>query len=158
MAKRKEHSPEEYVMMVAMRLEVVANRYVFTPMRMSFASVKILGYLACAGPATPTGILESVGGTKSNVSQRLDKLEKEGFVSRRSETEGDRRKVLIRVTPRGLASLKEVKKRLAKARRAMNACFSKDEIEANAAFCEKMIAILKSPEEDLERIFGKKSN
>ncbi|NTU67207.1 MAG: ArsR family transcriptional regulator [Candidatus Moranbacteria bacterium] len=136
-------SPEEYILVAAMKLEVTANRHVFHSMRLSFMSVKIMGYLSHAKAATPTDIMNSVGGTKSNVSQRLNYLEKEGYISRKFDKfSGDKRKVVIKITKQGEEVLNEVTKRLDKMRRSLRAHFSKEEIEANARFCSKMISIL----------------
>jgi len=152
--KKCDLSPEEYILVTAMKLEVIANRYIFHSMRLSFMSVKIMGYLSHMKAATPTDIMNSVGGTKSNISQRLNYLEKRGYISRKSDKfSGDKRKVSIRITKNGEDAFSEVTKSHDKMRRSIRAHFSEKEIEANAHFCAKMISILNLPDSELKKLF-----
>ena len=147
-------SPEEYILATATRLEVVANKYVFHPMNISFMSVKILGYLSCSKKATPTDILNSVGGTRSNISQRLNYLEKEGYIIRTfAKFSDDKRKVVIKITNKGNNILEEVSQRLSRAQKALKSRFTKKELEDNEAFCKKMMINLDSKNPKLEEVF-----
>lgn len=149
-------SPEEFIIATATRLEVIANRFVFHPMNLSSATVKIMGYLCCAKKATPTDILNSVGGTRSNISQRLNFLEKEGYIVRTfAKFSSDKRKIVVKITERGKRTLQEVSKRLEKAQKALKDNFTKKELEGNEAFCRKMMDILSASDEELKKVFYK---
>lgn len=151
-----ELSPEEYILITAMKFEVIINKYIFHSMRLSFMSVKIMGYLSHVKAATPTDIMNSVGGTKSNISQRLSYLEKRGYVTRKSDRfSDDKRKVSIKITKSGEDAFLKVTKSLDKMRQSLRTHFSEKEIGANAKFCAKMISILKLPDSELKKLFGK---
>ncbi|MFA6389140.1 MAG: MarR family transcriptional regulator [Patescibacteria group bacterium] len=104
----KDKSIAKLVVFTATRLEQFANTYVLKPMGLTTTAIKIMGILYYRGPLTPTDILKLIGGTKSNVTQRLNFLEKSGFIKRqapRKKTADDKRKKMIELTGGGKRKL-----------------------------------------------------
>lgn len=97
------------LIMIATRLEANANRYYFEPMGLTTTYCKIICMLASKEGMTPTEILRMTGGTKSNISQRLDVLEKQGYAKRSTPDTGDKRNVRIELTEKGRNKFEEVK-------------------------------------------------
>lgn len=93
-------------MFTASRLEVIANRHLFGPLKMTISSMKILRLLEKMDQLTPKEIMENIGGTKSNISQRLDLLEKRGYITKDNKKSDDKRKVYVRLTVTGKKSSK----------------------------------------------------
>jgi DNA-binding MarR family transcriptional regulator len=77
------------------RLEVLA------PLRLSLAKVGVLHHLAAAGEPVPLSALAEVQKcVRSNITQLVDRLEKDGLVRRRGDPE-DRRSVRAALTAAG---------------------------------------------------------
>ena len=131
------------IMSTAAKLERIANVHIFSHIGLSSASIKIMCILDRMKITTPSGILEFLGGTRSNVSQRLDFLEKKGYVLRKHDsTSPDKRKVNIQLTTTGKKKLAEAEKWLKKANLYLEKYFTKKELEAHFAFFEKLNEIL----------------
>jgi DNA-binding MarR family transcriptional regulator len=91
----------QQLIMTATRLESHVNRHYFEPMGLTTTYCKIICILAEEDGLTPTEILHQIGGTKSNISQRLDVLENKGYAKRLTLKNGDKRNVRIELTPQG---------------------------------------------------------
>jgi DNA-binding MarR family transcriptional regulator len=142
------------IVCLAARLENIADRYVFGPMGMSAASFKILGVLSHADRMTPGEILRFTGGSKSNVSQRLRFLEKEGLIRRLSDSGAkDRRHVAVSLTPAGRKKVASVARQFAKAHLKLEEHFTKKEIQAHLAFFRKLGNVLEAEEKNLASYF-----
>jgi len=128
----------EPIIFTASRLEVIANRHLFMPIEMNISSVKIMGLLCRRKIMTPKQIMELAGGTKSNISQRLDSLEKRGYVEMRKNTGKDKRKVLVKLSPLGRKKLMEVQKKLKKVKLELESNFTREEIQKHFAFFDKL--------------------
>lgn len=143
------------IIYIASRLEAVANRYVFAPQGLSSASVKIMGLLCCQQALTPSEILEKIGGTKSNISQRLNFLEKEGLIERTyAQYANDKRRVAIALTKKGNIILQEMRKRLKAAQISLESNFSQKELTEHRKFLEKINGILDMEEKELANVFN----
>lgn len=143
------------IVYTATRLEAVANRFVFGPMGTTAASMKILGLLLAHGSLTPRRIVELGGGTKSNVSQRLNHLEKKKYIARAQDAYAtDRRKVQVRLTQAGKNQVAEVRKRMKKAQICLAKCFNEKEIIQHVKFLEKINFIIDKEERNLDTIFN----
>jgi DNA-binding MarR family transcriptional regulator len=146
------------IVCTAARLERIADTYVFGPMGISPASVRILKILAFGKDLTPGQILASVGGTKSNVSQRLRFLEKEGLVRRiPAGRSGDRRRVGVTLTAAGRKKLEAVRKRFSKANLKLEGYFTKAEVRTHLAFFRKLNELLDAEEKNLGQYFPKQN-
>ena len=127
----------------ASRIERSSDRLVFEPLGLSFTAFKILKYLSCIGPASPVAMLEFLGGTKSNLSQRFQNLERKGLVKKLSSPVGkDRRYVAFGLTPAGKRKLRTIETRAETESLRLLEYFSKSEIEAHHAFFKKLLSLL----------------
>ncbi len=140
----------ESIIHAAMRLENIANKHIFSHLGMTSASIKIMFVLKkCPAYNTPTKILEAIGGTRSNISQRLDFLEKKGFITRKhQELDSDKRKVNIMLTSQGKAKLMEAEKWLEKANMYLEKYFTQEELASHFAFFQKLNEALDAEEEN----------
>lgn len=149
------HAITHPIVYTAARLEAIANRFVFGPMGATAASMKILGLLRQNGALTARRIVELGGGTKSNVSQRLDYLEKKKYIARVQDVfAADKRKVLVKLTRTGKEQLVEVRKRMKKAQICLAKCFTEKEIRQHVKFFEKINRIIDKEEKNLGKIFN----
>lgn len=151
-------SVAKLIIFTAARLEQFANVYVFKPMGLTTTAVKIMGLLHFHGPLTPTDILKLIGGTKSNVTQRLNFLEKSGLVDRAApkKTSSDRRKKMIKLTAGGIKKLVLASELINKKSLDLEKCFNKKE---NGQFYEFLIRtnlLVNSVEEEYLKISPKK--
>ncbi len=100
------HSNQGLVIQIiatAHRLERLAERHFFAHFKLSGPNGKILMILGKRAPLTPSQLVECVGGTKSNVTQRLNVLERQGLVKRSSpKGQKDKRLVTVDLTPLGV--------------------------------------------------------
>lgn len=123
-------------------------------MGLSSTSVKILGMLSHHKSLTPSQIIEMNNSTKSNISQRLSFLEKEGLITRDYATDKkDKRKVKVLLTDLGEKKLKEMHKVMTKAKISVEKKLSKGEIAQHEAFMQKLNDIMDSSESELEKLF-----
>lgn len=140
------------------RLEAIADRYIFSPMGTTAASMKILRLVKEQGPLTSQRIGELGGGTKSNVSQRLDYLEKKGYILREQDNfPGDKRKVLVKITEKGLKQIEEIQKRMRRAQICLSRHFTEEEIAGHSKFFVKVNQIIDKEQKNLDKIFNLKS-
>jgi DNA-binding MarR family transcriptional regulator len=80
-----------------------------------------------------------LGGTKSNITQRLNYLEKKGFVTRSQEGgKADKRKVSIFITSAGQQAIKEASYLIRDKSQALHNVFSEEEINAHLKFMKKL--------------------
>lgn len=88
--------------MTAARIQAYANRLYFEPIGLTTPCAIILHLLKHHGLMTPTEILKYMGGTKSNISQRLRTLERDGLITRKENNTDDKRQITILLTELGL--------------------------------------------------------
>lgn len=148
-------SPIDPIVCLAHRFESIANKYVFKPMGVSAISMKILILLKNHGLLTPSDLIEMTSSTKSNMSQRLNFLEKEKYVTRAyASDEKDKRKIIIQLTPAGRRMISDLEKRVQKAQISFEKKFTKKEIAQHKAFVKKLTDIVDSSESEFEKIFN----
>jgi DNA-binding MarR family transcriptional regulator len=145
------HSIIEPIIFTASRLEAIADHCIFRPIGINISSVKIMGLLCHKKTMTPKEILELAGGTKSNISQRLNFLEKKGYIETHKNTFDDKRKLSIQLTQAGKAKLQEMKKHLKKVKLELESNFTKKEIEQHFAFFNKLNKIVGSQKTDFSK-------
>jgi DNA-binding MarR family transcriptional regulator len=141
----------EPIIYTASKLEAISNRYLFRPIGMNVSSVKLLGLLCKRKIMAPKEIMELIGGTKSNISQRLDFLEKKGYIKTHKNTSSDKRKLSVKLTPSGKRKLGELKKHLEKVKLELESNFNKHEIAQHFAFFNKLNNIINSKEKDFPK-------
>lgn len=143
----------ESIICLAHRFESIANKYVFQPMNFSPVSMKILKALSLQPGLSPKDLLEITSSTKSNISQRLDHLEKKGFIKRGSAPRKDRRKITLDLTSSGRKKLQEIEKRFERAHISFAENLESKELEEHRRFFKKLNLILDSSEDQLEKLF-----
>jgi len=94
----------------AMRLEKIADNYIFQPMHLSTASFRILMMLRQLGPQSPSDIMEALGGTKYNITQRLNHLAKKKMITLKHGEEKDKRRSSAAITASGRAQVNQALK------------------------------------------------
>lgn len=147
-------SPVEPIIHLAHRFESIANKYVFQPMGLSPISMKILKLLKNKKSMTASELVEITNATKSNISQRLNFLEKENYIARTYASDAtDKRKITINLTPSGKKRIEDLEKRFKKAQISFEKKFTEKEIAQHREFIQKLNAILDSGENELEKIF-----
>ncbi len=95
------------VFMLDLRHEMSRNRY----SSLTMPQFRVLSQLRWGGPANNKCIAENLGVTVANSSRMIDLLVKKKLVVR-AQSVKDKREVLVRLTPRGLAHFQEVQERL----------------------------------------------
>lgn len=141
----------EPILFTACRLETIANRYLFGPKKMTVSTVKILRLLEKRGSLNSKDILEKIGGTKSNISQRLAFLEKKGYIKTRRNVSTDKRKLFVKLTPLGKEKFEELKKHLRKVKLELESNFSKEEIQKHFDFFNKLNKFVDLKEKSFSR-------
>jgi DNA-binding MarR family transcriptional regulator len=154
MLKKDLSRPMEPIFCLAHRMETIVDKYVFKPMGISPISVKILKALSLHFPLSPGDLIEITNSTKSNISQRLNILEKEGSVRRNyASDKNDKRKVQLQLTVFGRKKIAIIEKRFEKAHISFARKFSAKELEQHRLFMQKINTILDKEEDGLEKLF-----
>jgi DNA-binding MarR family transcriptional regulator len=115
---------------VSDRIQRIANQLqgrdatALVPLNLGPPSYAVLAALRRSGEPyqlTPTELRHAVGRTSGAMTNRIDRLEKVRLVKRHRPARGDRRSILIRLTPAGLAMIDEATPlRFAAAERALS--------------------------------------
>jgi DNA-binding MarR family transcriptional regulator len=87
-----------------------SNEEVAAQVGLSFSDVTLLGALRRLGPpyqSTPTQLSRTFWITLPGMTKRLTRLESLGLLKRKTDS-ADKRSVLLRLTPKGLATLREL--------------------------------------------------
>lgn len=124
--------------MTAMRLEALMERYLFKPSGLSAASFKILAFVKNNKNCSPSEMLDYLGGTKSNITQRLNFLERSSFICSSKSKEGDKRKILVCLSSAGETKLTEVMNKFRKNSIHFEKFFTKEEISNHLSFMVKL--------------------
>jgi DNA-binding MarR family transcriptional regulator len=146
--------PIESVVCLARRMENIADKYVFKPMGISSINMKILKALKWHVSLSPSDLIEITNSTKSNISQRLNFLEKEGSIRRNyASDKNDKRKVQLQLTTLGRKKLAVIEKRFEKAHISFSKRFSVEELAQHKLFMQKINTILDKEEDELKKLF-----
>lgn len=144
----------EPIILLSRRLEALADKHVYRPMGLSETSIKMLGLLKNKGLLTPSDFMETIGATKSNISQRLSFLEKRNYVSKvYARDHNDKRKVFVKLTSAGKKKVVGLEARVKLAKTVFENKFSKKEISDYEAFIKKLNTILDDEGGVLGKIF-----
>lgn len=144
MQNMKNKNVAERIVIVSYLLESIANKKVLEPLGLSMSGYKILHILNGNGPVAISKIIECLGSTKSNVSQRLNYLERSELVKRSSPSDKDRRQVNVILTEEGKKKFLEVRCLLEKESVKLEELFSEKEINDVLEFLNKIFEILTS--------------
>ena len=137
------HSLFMQIVVTAERLKEHACQEFFKPLGLSATTFKILHLLSAHSGMTPTQLTQGLGCTKSNLTQRLDHLEKNGYLVRiRPTAKGDGRTVRIALTDAGHLKVNEAIQTLRKNGALLEKHFSDTERKACHDFMKKVNHIL----------------
>lgn len=139
------------LILTASRLEANANRYYFEPMGLTSTYCKMLCLLSKHDGITPTEVMHKIGGTKSNISQRLDVLEKRGWAKRVSKNSGDKRSIRIELTAEGREKHREIKDFMIKKSLYLEQQFTAEEKLHMNTILDKLNQIMDGHDERLKK-------
>lgn len=139
--EKKESFANSFIM-TAMRLEALSERYLFKPLGLTSSSFNILAFIQSNKSCSPIDILHYLGGTKSNVTQRLAFLERQGLVVAKKLREGDKRKIVLDLTPAGKKKMSDILAIFKKNSIHIDKFFTKSELLAHLSFMSKLNKIL----------------
>jgi DNA-binding MarR family transcriptional regulator len=126
-----------------MRLQKIAQQNILDKIGLSSVSVKILFIIDSAPITSSSDILHVIGGTRSNISQRLSFLEKKGYVARNQKpSKTDKRVINLSLTPLGEKKLLSIKQWITKANICIEKYFTPEELAAHRAFFIKLNTVL----------------
>lgn len=146
--------PAESIICLAHRFENIANKFVFQPMGISSISMKILKLLRMHGTLTASDLIEFLSSTKSNMSQRLNFLEKENLIKKTyASDKKDKRKITIELTSEGKKLILNLEKRFQKAQISFEEKFTTKELQQHRDFVAKVNLILDNEETELIKLF-----
>jgi len=154
MSEKYLEKPVDSMVYLVHRMEIIANKYVFQPLGISPISMKILKSLQLHSSLSPSDLIEITNSTKSNISQRLNFLEKEGSIQRNyASDKNDKRKVQLQLTALGRKKIVIIEKRFEKAHISFARKFSAKELEQHRLFMQKINTILDKEEDELKKLF-----
>lgn len=139
--------------LTAIRIEALTERYLFKPAGITSASFKILAFVRKHSDCSPGDIMEYLGGTKSNITQRLNFLERSKLILTARSKEGDKRKLLVSISPDGSKKIKEVMDIFKKKSIFLEKFFTDKELKEHFSFMKKMNSVLN----DCEQLIMKKN-
>lgn len=129
--------------MSATRLEAFANKHFLEVFGLTLTSLKILDVLSRYKIVTPTQLMKELGSTKSNITQRLNVMEKNGLIQRKAPSQSkDKRKVGIGITVLGREKLSEAITIIGRKEVGFEKNFSPAEILACHSFLGKINDLL----------------
>ena len=145
----------ESILRTAARIKTLSDRFVFNPVGMTTSTFRILNllYESKNNSLTPGELLKFSGGTKSNMSQRLNFLEKQDYIKRVGGKGGeDRRKVFVELTSKGKSLVKNINTRTARVKNRLERDFPKQEINQYFDFIAQVNQFLDEGEGEIEEL------
>lgn len=147
--------PSEDFIFIGEKIESMANKYIFAPMNTTLSSMRVLSYINCHKKITVKEIIELTGKTKSNITQRLNVLEKNGLIVRIKDLKSkDKRETYIKITSLGKKRVAKVLRKIEKFHLSKNNFFTQKEIVAHLKFMKKLSIFLNQEEIKLKDIFN----
>jgi len=149
--------PSEDFIFIGEKIESMANKYIFQPMGMSLSAMRILGYINNRKNTTAKELIYLTGKSKSNITQRLNVLEKNELITRTKNSQSkDQRETFIKITLQGKSKVKEAMKKIEKFHLSKEQFFTQKEIESHIKFMNKLSYFLDKEEAKLNQIFNSK--
>lgn len=148
--------PSEDFIFIGEKIESMANKYIFKPMGLSLAAMRILSYLENKKITTAKELITLTGKTKSNIAQRLSLLEKNNLIVRKKFPQSkDKRETYLKITALGRKKLKEASGKIEKFHLAKEKFFTQKEIQEHIKFMQKLSIFLDKEDAKLRNIFNK---
>ena len=133
----------KHIVMTSARLEAFANKHFLEVFGLTLTSLKILDVLSRHMVVTPTQLMTELACTKSNITQRLNVMEKNGLIQRKALSHAkDKRKVGIGITVLGREKLSEAVRIISTKGVGFEKNFSPAEILACHSFLGKINDLL----------------
>lgn len=140
------------IVSTARRLTAVAEECVFKPIKLSHTSVRIMDILRHRKSASFNEIVEIMGESKSNVSQRINTLVKQRLLKKVFGSDPkDKRKSEISLTAQGVKKMEEIERKMKRAQVHLGKIFSRRELHNHFAFFEKINRVLDEKEECIRK-------
>lgn len=150
------HIPSEDFIFIGEKIESMANKYIFKPMDMSLSSMRVLSYINNKKTTTAKELIMLTGKSKSNITQRLNILEKNGLIIRsKDKNNKDHRETFLKITSEGKSKVKEAIRKIEKFHISKEKFFTKKEIESHIKFMKKLSLFLDREEAKLNQFFNK---
>lgn len=148
--------PSEDFIFIGEKIESMANKYVFNPMGLTLSSMRILSYLENKEVTTAKELIILTGKSKSNITQRLNILEKNKLITKDKYAQrGDGREVYLKITPLGKRRIKEALKKVEKFHLAKEKFFTQKELREHVIFMKKLSIFLDQEDAKLRKVFNK---
>jgi DNA-binding MarR family transcriptional regulator len=139
----KINSIAQSIVQIACRLENHVNSLILSPLKLTLSSFKILHIIAISGSSTPSEIMAILGGSKSNITQRLNFLEKNGYIIRfLPPGKRDKRNISVKLTKKGRAKHEESAILLQKESLDLEKYFTKEEKKDIQSLFKKLNQLL----------------
>lgn len=147
--------PSEDFIFIGEKIESMANKYIFNPMGMTLSSMRVLSYINCRDKITAKEIIGLTGKSKSNITQRLNVLEKNGLIKRlKNNCAKDKREIYLKITPQGKKKVEGALKEIEKFHLSKTKFFTQAELRGHIKFMKKLSHFLDKKEEMLKKIFN----
>lgn len=130
------------IMIASIKIEAIAYRYCLHPLGLSWPAVQIMKIMEMLKEVKPSDICHAIGSSKSNVTQRLQWLEKQGLIEKSVCTKGDKRQVAICLSEEGKKKLKALNKTLKDSEVHLEKFFTKEELSNHITFFNKFMSML----------------
>jgi DNA-binding MarR family transcriptional regulator len=151
MGKSDNRSLAKTLVYTGARLEMIGNRYIFEPLGMTSSSMRILDMLMKHKRLTPTELLDRIGSSKSNITQRLNFLEKCGLIERIESARNDKRQTVIALTGKGGKKYRAIAAMLKKRTMHIEKFFCRAEIDEMGRFLKKLNKLMDEHERCLSK-------
>lgn len=125
------------IMFTALRLEALADHHIFKQFGLTAASFRIMSLIERMGAASPSRIIELLGSSKSNLTQRLTYMAKAGLVKKNKEGD-DGRRVVVTLTKQGHEKYRQALKAAKSYDSHLESLFNDQEIGTYFDFMEKL--------------------
>ena len=130
------------IMHMAHRIERLGDQCILEPLGLSHASFPLLWHILRHTELTPGALSSLTLASKSNISQRINVLERNGLVERHYGTGDDRRSVTLRLTKSGKEKCEAACEKIKKSSIHLEQFFTPEELAAYHHFFEKLNHIL----------------
>lgn len=152
----EEHRLAGWLVFSAMRMEALADRFMLKPLGLTNASFRILMALEKLGPQAPSEMIELLGSSKSNVTQRFNFLVKHDLIKLDRHVSVDKRRVSAQITALGRKKLAQAKLMFAEKHLHIEKYFNDKEMQDFLRLLRQLNAGLDQCEMSIKTYYEKK--
>lgn len=84
-----------------LRMRAFASKQFFEPLGLTLPCALIMHLIKVRGSMQPSELMKCLGSTKSNISQRISMLKKQGLIRETDEAPADKRSITLVLTEKG---------------------------------------------------------